>query len=91
VTLANLHRATLFANVPVVLFTVLAAYASIFGLGIWDWVQGIWLISPILLIAWLALSTHFLHNGRERLAVALAVLPVLGLLALLAVAFTSAR
>jgi len=89
--LAKLNRATLFANVPVVLFTVIAAYGSIFGPGTWDWVRGIWLISPILLIAWLALSTHLFHHGRQRRALALAILPVLGLLGLLVFVFTSAR
>jgi hypothetical protein len=89
--LAKLHRATLFANVPVVLFTIMAAYGSIFGFGTWDWVRGIWLISPILLIAWLALSTHLFQHGRQRWALALAIFPVLGLLALLAFVFASAR
>jgi hypothetical protein len=83
----KLHRVLLLANIPVGLFMVMVAWASLFGLGIWDWIRGISIMSPILLAAWLAVSTYVLQNGQERLAIALAAFPVIGLVGLLTFTF----
>jgi hypothetical protein len=78
-------------NLPVALFTAAATFVGLFGLGSsHDFERVLWIFSPVLLAAILAVATKLYDGGAQRAGLALMATPILGLLVLIIAAVSSA-